>query len=47
MKPEQRLSVSVGEQSLLSLEVKAQDDLSEGLLPSHDKDNGEQEKELR
>lgn len=48
MKPNQRLSVSVGEQqSLLSLEVEAQDDLKEGLLPSPDKAKGEQEKELR
>lgn len=47
MKSEQKLSVPRGEQSLLSLEVKAQDDLNKGLLPRSDKAKGEQEKERR
>lgn len=47
MKPEQKLSVSGEEQSLLSLEVKAQNDLNKGLLPRSDKAKGEQERELR
>lgn len=37
----------MGEQSLLSLEVKAQNDLNKSLLPRSDKAKGEQERELR